>query len=62
MLWSGGPFSWLDIIGASKVIEIFNELTKHCGERFTTPKLLRKLTTDDESFYNQFDPSNKAAA
>jgi len=62
MPWSGGPFSWLDIIGAGKAVEICDGLTEHYGERFTTPKLLHKLASDGESFYSQFGPDKKAVA
>jgi 3-hydroxyacyl-CoA dehydrogenase/enoyl-CoA hydratase/3-hydroxybutyryl-CoA epimerase len=62
MPWSGGPFSWLDIIGAGKAVEICDGLTADYGERFKTPDLLRKLATEGESFYSQFGPKENAAA
>jgi len=62
MPWSGGPFSWLDIIGADKAVEICDGLTADFGARFTTPDLLRKLAKDGEGFYAKFGPQTKAAA
>ena len=62
MPWSGGPFSWLDIIGADKAVEICDGLTAEFGERYTTPDMLRKLSKDGESFYSKFGPNTKAAA
>lgn len=62
MPWSGGPFSWLDIIGAEKAVEICDGLTETVGERFTTPDLLRKLAKDGDGFYAQFGPKAKTAA
>lgn len=54
MPWSGGPFSWLDMIGASSAVEISDGLTKRFGERFKTPKLLRDLAEKGETFYGRF--------
>ncbi len=62
MPWSGGPFSWLDIIGADKAVEICDGLTARFGERFSTPNMLRKLSKDGEGFYSRFGPKAKAAA
>ena len=54
--WSGGPFRWLDIIGAAEAVEICDELTKSVGERFETPKLLRELAEKSETFYGRYGP------
>lgn len=62
MPWSGGPFSWLDIIGAPFAVEVCDQLTAEYGERFTTPDLLRKLADDGDSFYGRFGPKEKAVA
>ncbi|SFK04284.1 3-hydroxyacyl-CoA dehydrogenase NAD-binding domain-containing protein [Celeribacter neptunius] len=52
--WSGGPFSWLDIIGAGKAVEICDNLTATHGPRFETPKLLRDMAASGETFYGRF--------
>ncbi|WP_434288397.1 3-hydroxyacyl-CoA dehydrogenase NAD-binding domain-containing protein [Celeribacter sp. SCSIO 80788] len=52
--WSGGPFSWLDIIGAGKAVEICDNLTATHGPRFETPKLLREMASSGETFYGRF--------
>lgn len=62
MPWSGGPFSWLDIIGAGKAVEICDGLAEAYGERFTTPQMLRDLAASGENFYGKFGPDTKAAA
>ncbi|PIB24069.1 3-hydroxyacyl-CoA dehydrogenase [Amylibacter kogurei] len=62
MPWSGGPFSWLDMIGAEKAVEICDGLTKTYGERFTTPKMLRDLAASGETFYGKFGPKVEKAA
>jgi len=59
--WSGGPFSWLDILGAGKAVEICDHLTKTYGERFSTPDLLRDMSEKGDTFYGRFDKTAKAA-
>ena len=50
--WSGGPFSWLDIIGAPRAVEICDGLTRDFGARFTTPKMLRDMAAKGTGFYS----------
>lgn len=59
--WSGGPFSWLDIIGAGRAVELCDNLEKAHGERFRAPKLLRDMARNGETFYARFDQATKAA-
>ena len=49
--WSGGPFSWLDIIGAARAVEICDHLTATQGARFNAPALLREMAAKGETFY-----------
>ncbi len=59
--WSGGPFSWLDIIGAPRAVELCDALTKAHGPRFTAPKLLREMAEKGQTFYGRFGAEAKAA-
>ncbi|HEX9858283.1 MAG TPA: 3-hydroxyacyl-CoA dehydrogenase NAD-binding domain-containing protein [Paracoccaceae bacterium] len=59
--WSGGPFSWLDMIGAARAVEICEGLTAAHGPRFTPPNLLRDVAAKGDSFYSRFAPQKKAA-
>ena len=52
--WSGGPFSWLDMIGAARAVEICDGLTATQGARFTVPNLLREMAASGETFYGRF--------
>ncbi len=52
--WSGGPFSWLDILGAPYAAERCDQLTETYGERFATPALLREMAEAGQSFYGRF--------
>jgi 3-hydroxyacyl-CoA dehydrogenase/enoyl-CoA hydratase/3-hydroxybutyryl-CoA epimerase len=49
--WSGGPFGWLDIVGAAHAVELCDRLEKAHGARFRAPKLLRDMAAKGESFY-----------
>lgn len=59
--WSGGPFGWLDIIGAGRAVEICDGLEAAHGKRFAAPALLRELAAKGESFYGRFGPRKAAA-
>ncbi|WP_310618469.1 FAD-dependent oxidoreductase [Flexibacterium corallicola] len=61
MPWSGGPFSWLDIIGAKKAVAICDELSKENGAHFEAPALLRDMAEKGEKFYTRFAADKKAA-
>ena len=52
--WSGGPFAWLDLIGAARAVAIAQSLTATCGPRFTPPKLLTDMAASGETFYSRF--------
>ena len=60
--WSGGPFSWLDMMGAGQAVEICDALTKTHGARFATPALLREMAEKGETFYGRFGESADKAA
>ncbi|RCW85755.1 3-hydroxyacyl-CoA dehydrogenase NAD-binding domain-containing protein [Paracoccus lutimaris] len=59
--WSGGPFSWLDMLGAARAVEIADDLTAKFGPRFATPQLLRDMAAKGDSFYGRFGAGKKAA-
>ncbi|NNE80803.1 MAG: 3-hydroxyacyl-CoA dehydrogenase [Silicimonas sp.] len=58
--WSGGPFSWLDMIGAARAVEVCEGLADH-GARFAVPALLREMAENGATFYDRFGPKAKAA-
>ena len=61
MPWSGGPFGWLDILGAVRAVEICDGLSAQHGARFAAPVLLREMATKGETFYGRFAPQSAAA-
>jgi 3-hydroxyacyl-CoA dehydrogenase/enoyl-CoA hydratase/3-hydroxybutyryl-CoA epimerase len=60
--WSGGPFSWLDMLGTPYAAERCDQLTETYGDRFATPDLLREMAGKGQSFYGRFGPQAKKAA
>ena len=59
--WSGGPFSWLDIIGTPYAAERCDQLQAAYGDRFACPPLLREMADKTQSFYGRFGKDKKAA-
>ncbi|AEI92492.1 3-hydroxyacyl-CoA dehydrogenase NAD-binding domain-containing protein [Roseobacter litoralis] len=59
--WSGGPVSWLDMLGAAYAAERCDQLTQSFGDRFTCPDLLRDMAAKNQSFYGRFAQKPKAA-
>lgn len=51
--WSGGPFGWLDIIGAARAVEICEGLQATHGDRFAAPAMLRDMAAKGVTFYPQ---------
>ncbi|WP_420569574.1 3-hydroxyacyl-CoA dehydrogenase NAD-binding domain-containing protein [Thalassovita sp.] len=60
--WTGGPYSWLDMLGAEYAAQRCDELEAAYGERFKCPDLLRDMAAKGQSFYGRFDPEAKSAA
>ncbi|MGR3616479.1 MAG: 3-hydroxyacyl-CoA dehydrogenase NAD-binding domain-containing protein [Paracoccaceae bacterium] len=59
--WSGGPLSWLDIIGSPYAADRCDQLTEAYGERFACPDLLRDMAAKGQTFYGRFAPAAEAA-
>ncbi|MFZ1727454.1 MAG: 3-hydroxyacyl-CoA dehydrogenase NAD-binding domain-containing protein [Albidovulum sp.] len=59
--WSGGPFSWLDMLGAARAVDLCDRLVADHGDRFAAPALLRDMAAKGESFYTRFGAEAKAA-
>ena len=60
--WSGGPLSWLDIIGTPYAAERCDQLAETYGDRFACPPLLRELAEKGQTFYGRFAPEEDQAA
>ena len=60
--WTGGPLSWLDMIGTPYAVERCEELAEKFGPRFEPPALLREMAEKNQSFYGRFGKDDQAAA
>ncbi len=58
--WSGGPFSWLDRIGAPKALDICGGLAA-LGGRFASPAALRTQAAEGGGFYSRAGGQDRAA-
>ena len=58
--WSGGPFSWLDIIGAPYAAERCDQLAERYGDRFACPALLRDMADKGQDFYAVYGAGKSA--
>ncbi|NBR89558.1 MAG: 3-hydroxyacyl-CoA dehydrogenase [Rhodobacteraceae bacterium] len=58
--WSGGPFSWLDMLGAAYAAERCDQLEAAYGARFKCPALLREMAEKGQSFYSRFGQKKAA--
>ncbi|MBY6203146.1 enoyl-CoA hydratase/isomerase family protein [Maritalea mobilis] len=59
--WSGGPFSWLDILGTPYAAERCEQLQAAYGDRFACPALLREMAEKNQTFYGRFGAQAAAA-
>ncbi len=60
--WSGGPFSWLDMLGAPYAAERCDQLEREFGDRFACPALLRRMAEGDDGFYELYGDGRAVAA
>ncbi|MBL4586913.1 MAG: enoyl-CoA hydratase/isomerase family protein [Flavobacteriales bacterium] len=48
----GGPFRYMDKLGAQKTVDIFNRLAEKHGERFLPPQIILDKAKSGEGFYS----------
>ena len=60
--WSGGPFGWLDIVGAPFAVELCERLAAEHGPRFEAPALLREVAERGQTFHGRFAGGASAKA
>jgi 3-hydroxyacyl-CoA dehydrogenase/enoyl-CoA hydratase/3-hydroxybutyryl-CoA epimerase len=59
--FTGGTLSYIDGIGTKAFVDLCDQLSKTCGERFKPPKLLVDMAKRDETFYGRFAPQRRLA-
>ncbi|MDR9428461.1 MAG: 3-hydroxyacyl-CoA dehydrogenase NAD-binding domain-containing protein [Salibaculum sp.] len=60
--WSGGPFGWLDMLGAPYAAERCDQLTEQFGDRFACPALLREMAENGQTFHGRFGSGHDSKA
>ena len=60
--WSGGPLSWLDMIGTPYAAERPAALAAQSAPPLPTPALLEEMAQKGQSFYSRFAPKADKAA
>jgi 3-hydroxyacyl-CoA dehydrogenase / enoyl-CoA hydratase / 3-hydroxybutyryl-CoA epimerase len=60
--FTGGPLSFIDMMGTKRFVALCKSLEKTNGPRFKPPKLLTEMAAKDESFYGRFAVPTRAAA
>ncbi len=60
--WTGGPLSYIDMLGTKAFVELCDSLAQKYGERFKPNALLREMAEKGESFYTRFAPKKEKAA
>ena len=60
--YTGGPLSWIDMMGAKRFVALMKKLEKKHGARFKPAKLLVEMAAKDETFYRRFSPGRTRAA
>jgi 3-hydroxyacyl-CoA dehydrogenase / enoyl-CoA hydratase / 3-hydroxybutyryl-CoA epimerase len=60
--YTGGPLSWIDMMGVKQFVDLCKRLEKKYGARFKPAKLLVQMAGKGESFYGRFAPGAQRAA
>ncbi len=58
--WTGGPLSFIDMVGIKDFVAEADRLAQKYGERFTPCKLLRDMAAKNESFHKSGNSSQAA--
>ena len=58
--WTGGPLSFIDMIGIKEFVAEADKLAQKYGERFTPCKLLRDMAAKNENFHSSGKSSQAA--
>jgi len=50
--FTGGPFQYIDTVGASKIIDRLNQLKSKCGNRYEPASCIVEMATVNKKFYD----------
>ncbi|MGB6964518.1 MAG: 3-hydroxyacyl-CoA dehydrogenase NAD-binding domain-containing protein [Xanthobacteraceae bacterium] len=60
--FTGGTISYIDGMGTKAFVDLCNDLSATCGERFKPGALLLDMAKTDDTFYRRFPPPQRKAA
>jgi len=60
--YTGGPLSYIDMVGTQTFVAELDRMAQAYGERFTATPLLREMAKTNDTFYNRFNPKATAQA
>jgi 3-hydroxyacyl-CoA dehydrogenase / enoyl-CoA hydratase / 3-hydroxybutyryl-CoA epimerase len=60
--YTGGPLSWIDMLGAKRFVDMMKALEKKHGARFKPAKLLVEMAAKGDTFYRRFGTGKTRAA
>ena len=60
--FTGGTISYIDGMGTKAFVDLCNDLTATCGERFKPGALLLDMAKTGDTFYRRFPPPQRKAA
>ena len=60
--FTGGPLSYIDMVGADEFRRRCERLARRYGKRFAPSRLIRSLASKGESFYGRFAPDAESGA
>ena len=58
--WTGGPLSFIDMVGVKEFVAEADKLAQKYGERFIPCKMLRDMAAKNESFHKSGSSSQAA--
>jgi 3-hydroxyacyl-CoA dehydrogenase/enoyl-CoA hydratase/3-hydroxybutyryl-CoA epimerase len=60
--FTGGTISYIDGMGTAAFVDLCNDLSNACGERFRPGDLLLDMARTGDTFYRRFPPPQRKAA
>jgi 3-hydroxyacyl-CoA dehydrogenase/enoyl-CoA hydratase/3-hydroxybutyryl-CoA epimerase len=60
--YTGGPLSWIDMLGAKRFVDMMKALEKKHGARFKPAKLLTEMAGKGDTFYRRFGTGGRREA
>ena len=60
--FTGGPLSYIDTVGAGRILERCRLYASRIGPRYAAPKNIVSMARKGDGFYERFSPTSRRAA